>query len=349
MTRWRPPHGQLLPPSVTKENDLVWFRKGSRQLPHRVVPELDDSDLSRVLSHLEAQIAAQGDNLAEANDRGALTYPIEQTLRDPGRDWDRRMHRLLVLSSLREAPVLARQWRARRPDCPDALLFEAYAGLSQRGADAVAAHDLGPVITLCRQAAELLPADPAPWVALLTCYRLIRASTTDVRWVWEAVKARDPWNREAHLQVLRYLSPRECGSHAVMLQFTDTVRNQAPPRSPVGALALLASLTQYLALQEAGGITALTAHRHWDQPQERALVDQALATWPQPGYLQHAAALADLNALAYVLIKATRPRDALMVFQAIGPAITPWPWQEDGHPVESFRNWSHRAQRAAQQ
>ncbi|RSO09982.1 hypothetical protein DMH26_00300 [Streptomyces sp. WAC 05379] len=326
----------------------MWFRRGIRQLPRRVVPELDDSELSRVLSHLDAQISAQGDNLAQANDRGALTYPIEQTLRDSGRDWDRRIHRLLVLSSLREAPVLARQWHTRKPDCPDALLFEAYAGLAQHGSGG-AAHNLGPVIALCRQAAKLLPDDPAPWVALLTCYRLIRAATADVRSVWEGVKTRDPWNREAHLQVLHYLSPRECGSHATMLQFTDAVRTQAPPRSPVESLALLASLTQYLALREADGITALTAHRHWNQPYQRALVDHALATWTQPGHLTHAAALTDLNVLAYVLIKAMRLRDASTVLQAIGPVVTAWPWQEDGPPVETFRDWSRRAQRAAQQ
>ncbi|MFJ5779865.1 hypothetical protein [Streptomyces sp. NPDC093094] len=312
------------------------------------MPELDDSELSRVLSHLDAQIAAQGDNLAEANDRGALTYPVEQVLRDPGTDWDRRVHRLLVLASLKEAPVLARQWRARSPECPDAVLFDAYAGLAHRSSEG-AAHDIGPVITLCRQAAKLLPADPAPWIALLTCYRLIRASTADVRWVWGGVSQRDRWNREAHLQLLRYLSPRERGSHAMMLQFTDAVRSQAPPRSPVGAVALVTSLTQYLSLQEAGGLTELTAHRHWSQPPERALVDDALSTWPRPGYLTHAAALADLNILAYVLVKAGRVREAATVFHAIGPVVTSWPWREDGPPVETFRHWSHRAQRVARQ
>ena len=30
--------------------------------------------------------------------------------------------------------------------------------------------------------------------------------------VWQEVMARDPWNREAYLQVLGYLSPDECGS-----------------------------------------------------------------------------------------------------------------------------------------
>ena len=134
-----------------------------------------------------------------------------------------------------------------------------------------------------------------------------------------------------------------------MLQFTDAVRAQAPLRSPVAALSLTAGVSQYRALHEAGGITALTAHRHWGHHQVSALVDQALATWPQPGYLTHAATLADLNLLAYVLIKATRSREALPVFQAIGRVVTAWPWQEEGQPLEIFHDWSHRARRAAQE
>ncbi len=321
------------------------FRQGSRKPPRRLVPELDDSDLARVLSHLEAQIAAQGDNLAEANDRGALTYPIEQALRDPGQDWDRRMHRLLVLAALPDAPVLARQWRARRPDSPDALLFQAYAALAQSAADRTDQD----VIALCRQAAALLPPDPAPWVGMLTCYRHIHSTTAPLRPLWDEIKARDPWNREAHLQILRYLSPDECGSHAQVLSFSDAVRAQAPPRAPVAALALTASLALYCALQKAGGITALTAHRHWSQPQERGLIDQALADWLQPGYLTHAAALADLNLLAYVLVTATRPDEAWPVFQMIGPFATAWPWLENGQPLATFQQWHHRARRRAQQ
>lgn len=330
--------------AVHHERVIPVFRQRSRKPPRRLTPELDDSDLARVLSHLEAQIAAQGDNLAEANDRGALTYPIEQALRDPAQDWDRRMHRLLVLTALPDAPVLARQWRARHPDSPDALLFQAYAALAQPSA-ADYAHD---VIALCRQAAALLPADPAPWVGMLTGYRLTRATTGQLRPLWEEIKARDPWNREAHLQLLRYLSPHECGSHAQILSFSDAVRAQAPPRAAVAALALTGSLTRYRALQKAGGITELTAHRHWRQPQERALIDEAVADWLRPGYLTHAATHADLNLLAYVLVTSVRPDEAWPVFEMIGPFATAWPWLEDGQPLLTFRQWHHRARRRAQ-
>ncbi|MXM66136.1 hypothetical protein GR925_22500 [Streptomyces sp. HUCO-GS316] len=328
-----------------KDQVTMWPRTRRPRPPRRLCPQLDDSQLARALTHLEAQIAAQGDNLAEANDRGALTYPIEQALRDPGHDWDRRMHRLLVFSALPQAPVLARQWRNRDHTNADALLLQVFADLHRARATG-AGLDIAGTVNLCRRAAELVPPDPAPWIALLSCQRLQRAPGRAVQPVWEAVKARDPWNREAHLQMLHYVSPEECGSNALTVQFLDSVAITAPSGSPVTALGLTSSLDRYRRVLTAGGIHALTAHRHWNQPQELAVVDQALKTWPQPGYLTHAAALADLNLLAYVLMQATRPREAWPVFEAISAVATSWPWELDGDPLQQIQREHRRAFRA---
>lgn len=322
----------------------MWPRRRQRP-PSRLCPALDDSQLARALAHLEAQIAAQGNNLAEANDRGALTYPVEQVLRDPGHDWDRRMHRLLVLSAMPEAPVLARQWRNRDHTSADALLMQVFADLHQARATG-AALDTEGTVSLCRRAAELAPLDPAPWVALLSCQRLQRAPGRAVQPVWDEVKARDRWNREAHRQMLHYVSPQECGSNALTLQFLDSFALSAPLGGPVTALGLTSSLGRYRRVLTAGGMPALTAHRHWIQPQEAALIDQALETWPQPGFLTHAAALADLNLLAYVLMEATRPREAWPVFEAISAVATSWPWELDGDPLQQIQKEHRRAFRA---
>ncbi|MGW0697949.1 hypothetical protein ACWD0A_01105 [Streptomyces sp. NPDC002867] len=327
------------------EQITVWPRKRSQRPPQRLRPELDDLPLVRALTHLEAQIAAQGNNLAECNDRGALTYPIEQALRDPGEDWDRRMHRLLIFSSLPDAHVLAGQWRAWNPACADAMLLQAFADITRARAGG-AGSDLSATVSLCQDAAELAPADPAPWVGLLSYYRLVRAPWAQIHPAWTAVNARDPWNREAHRQMLHYVSPEECGSNVLTVQFTDSVIASAPSGSPVVALSLTASLHRYRRALAAGGITALTARRHWDQPHERVLVDEALATWPQPGFLRHAAALADLNLLAYVLTKAARPQDAWPVFEATAAVATSWPWELDGDPLKEVREWHSRAFRA---
>lgn len=326
----------------------MWPRKRSQRPPRRLRTELDDWPLVRALAHLEAQIAAQGNNLAECNDRGALAYPIEQALRDPGEDWDRRMHRLLVFSTLPDAHVLAGQWRAWNPASADAMLLHAFADISRARAGG-AGSDLGATVSLCRDAAELAPADPAPWVGLLSYYRLLRAPWAQVHPIWTAVKTRDPWNREAHWQMLHYVSPEECGSNVLTVQFTDSVAVSEPLGSPVAAISLAASLNRYRRALSAGGITALTARRHWDQPHERALVDNALATWTQPGFLRHAAALADLNLLAYVLTKAARLQDAWPVFEATSAVATSWPWELDGDPLKEVREWHSRAFRARSQ
>ncbi|MFH0518553.1 hypothetical protein ACHBTE_15405 [Streptomyces sp. M41] len=297
------------------------------------------------MTHLEAQIAAQGDNLAEANDRGALTYPIEQALRDPGHDWDRRMHRLVVLSAMSEASVLAEQWRNRDRTNADALLLQVFADI-HRARSTGAALDIEGTVSLCRHAAELAPADPAPWVALLSCQRLQRAPGRAVQQVWEAAKERDRWNREAHWQMLRYVSPEECGSNALTVQFLDSVTIAAPLGSPVTALALTSSLDRYRRVLTEGGIPALTARRHWSMQQELALVDQALETWLEPGFLGHAAAFADLNLLAYVLMHAARPREAWPVFEAISAVATSWPWELDGDPLQQIQKEHRRSFRA---
>ncbi|WP_142215247.1 hypothetical protein [Streptomyces sp. SLBN-118] len=286
--------------------------------------------------------------MAECNDRGALTYPIEQALRDPGEDWDRRIHRLLVFSTLPDAHVLAGQWRAWNPASADAMLLQAFADIALTRAGG-AISDLGATISLCREAAELAPADPAPWVALLSCCRLLRAPWAQVHPIWTAVKTRDPWNREAHWQMLHYVSPEECGSNLLTVQFTDSVVGPGLEGSPVAALSLAASLYRYRRALAAGGITALTARRHWDQAHERPLVDDALATWTQPGFLRHAAVLTDLNLLAYVLTKAVRMQDACSVFEATAAVATSWPWELDGDPLEQVRESHRRAFRARSQ
>ncbi|MFC5219635.1 hypothetical protein [Streptomyces coerulescens] len=323
----------------------MWPRRRRPRPPRRLSPALDDGQLARTITHLAAQIAAQGNNLAEANDRGALTYPMEQALRDPGHDWDRRLHRLLVLSAMPEASVLAGQWRKRDHTNADALLLQVYADI-HRARSSGAALDVEGTVSLCRRAAELVPADPAPWVALLSCQRMQRAPGKAVQPVWEAVKARDRWNREAHWQMLHYVSPEECGSNALTVRFLDSVTVAAPLGCPVTALGLAASLERYRRVLTAGGIPALTARRHWSQPQEIALVDQALKTWTQPGFLRHAAAFADLNLLAYVLMHATRPSEAWPVFEAISAVATSWPWELDGDPLQQIQKEHRRSFRA---
>ena len=239
-------------------------------------------------------------------------------------------------------PVALLTWRSRQPTNPDAIVFHAWAQLAVARANG-SLRDAEAVIGTSHRAAELLPADPAPWIAMLGCCRILRASVPQTQPVWVRVVERHPWNREAHLQMLRYCSPDEGGSNVLTVQFVDAVVASAPPGSPVASLELTASLGRYQRTVDMGGVVALTARRHWDQHRERSLLDHALTSWLSPGFLRHAAALADLNLLAFVLTKADRLTDAREVFQSIGSTVTAWPWEVDGAPLDVFIECRGRA------
>ncbi|MEU3923216.1 hypothetical protein [Streptomyces sp. NPDC029004] len=61
----------------------------------------------------------------------------------------------------------------------------------------------------------------------------------------QGVVARDRWHREAHLQMLNYLSPEEGGSHVQVLDFVDSLRPHMPPNAPTAAVELTAAVNQY--------------------------------------------------------------------------------------------------------
>jgi hypothetical protein len=294
---------------------------GRTQRTPRLAPELDDTALGRVLRSIASSRGPGPQDLAIAH--------MERLLRDTGDDWDRRCHRVTVLAQA--APAHARGWRARRPDDPDALVLHAWCE---------AATDPRSALATCRLAADALPADPTPWVAALAALRRLGRPSTELAHVWQEISARDPWHREAHLQVLGYLSPEEQGSQAALREFLDDVIAVMPPQSPAGCLPLTAAVRQYHRDLDGGGIRALATSRYWSQPHLAPLLDHALRHWPQPGYLRHAAAVADLGLLAYALSRAGRGHEATPVFTATGGLVAAWPWEHDGDPVERYTYWN---------
>jgi hypothetical protein len=298
----------------------------------RLAPELDDHKLGKVRKQLEAPSRpGLGDIRLDQ---------VEQVLRDAGSDWDRRTHRFVVLAAV-TPQSLARLWLRRSSRDPDALLFRAWIDVVHGRWEGELA-DAEATIGMCHRAAELAPADPAPWVVLLSVLRLLRRPPREVFPIWREVTNRDPWHREAYLEMLHYLSPEECGSHAQTLDFVDAAKSVMPPQAPAIGLELVAMLGRYRRTLSAGGVDALMSSRIWTQPPAAAALDRALNDWPRPGYLRHAAALADLNLLSYALIQAKRLGDAAKAFQAVGTTVTPWPWELDGEPLEQFAYWQSR-------
>ncbi len=306
---------------------------GSRRGAPRLAPELDDAALGRVRKLLSTPASP-----------GMLSIRIDQVeevLGEPAGDWDRRMHRLLVLAWAADS-LLAQSWQRRRPRAADPLLLQAWIDLVH-GRRAERLTDPQGLLDVCYQAADLAPDDPAPWIAVLGVLRVQRRPLAEVLPAWREATARDAWNREAHIQMLGYLSPEECGSPGQVLDFIDSMRAAVPPDAPTAGVELISLVERFQRTVSGGGLTALMARGQWSQPRTAATLDHALAEWPKPGHLTHAEALADLNLLAYTLIQANRSDDAARVFPAIAGTVTAWPWGLGGDPVRQFTHWQNRA------
>ncbi|WP_051836461.1 hypothetical protein [Streptomyces sp. NRRL WC-3742] len=271
---------------------------------------------------------------------------IERLLREAGTDWDRRTHRLAVIAEAAAPWELARAWRMRSPRDADGLVLEAWVGLV-RGRHAGRMDDARAAVEYCHRAAEAVPADPTAWVALLGILRLVRADSRELFAVWDEVVSRDPWNREAFLQMLRYLSPEECGSSRNQMDFVESLRASMPSNAPAAGVELTAVIDAYTRKTTRPGVEALLARHHWTTPWAVRAVNAALAEWLRPGHLRHAAALADLNLLAFALVRAGRVPESAGVFRLLGGTVTEWPWTLDGDPLERFGYWQAKAMATA--
>jgi hypothetical protein len=85
------------------------------------------------------------------------------------------------------------------------------------------------------------------------------------------------------------------------------------------------------------------ARTHWSRPAATRALDHAARHWTRPGFLRHAAALADLNLLAYALMAADRRSEARPLFEALGGVVTPWPWRTHGDPLVAFEQTRRKA------
>ncbi|MFB7617875.1 hypothetical protein [Kitasatospora sp. NPDC056181] len=300
----------------------------------RLLPELDDVKLGRVRRQLNSpgmpgQVSIQVDQ-------------VERLLQEAGADWDRRGHRIAVLAEAAAPSGVSRTWRLRAPRSGDPLVFEAWVELV-RGRHAGRMEDAAAAAGYCHRAAEALPDDPTPWVALLGILRLTRAPSRELFTVWHEVTSRDPWNREAHLQMLRYLSPEECGSRSSQLDFVHAVRAGVPSAAPATGVELTALVDEHARTLARGGVEGLLVRRQWSNHRAAGALDAALAGWLVPGRLAYAAARADLNLLAYALVQAGRVRESGTAFELIGETVTPWPWSLDGEPLRQFGYWQSKA------
>ncbi|WP_326841059.1 hypothetical protein OHB33_00875 [Streptomyces sp. NBC_01558] len=302
----------------------------SRRGRARLAPELDDAGLGRLLKSLQA---ATGAGTIATTD--LYMAQVSRLLDQGGADWDRRTHRLSVLAHCLSASHGPRAWATREPRNASALVLSAWAQL-ERGRSLGRPQDAVGIIGSCLRAAELAPKDPTPWVVLLGLSRLERRSQPEVFSLWHEVLTRDRWNRAAYLSMLRFLGPQEMGSRVQVLDFVDAVRAGAPADAPCAATELTAEVLHYQSVLARGGVEALMARTHWTHFSTAQALGRAVCTWGRPGAVRHAAAVADLNLLAYALMAAERRVEARPVFEVINGTVAAWPWSAGGDPVSEF-------------
>ena len=296
--------------------------------------ELDDHALHSTLAELRT--GGQLHGLGAGRTR-PLWEPVAELLSDTGRDWDRRVHRISVLAR-KLPPVVPERWSADRPGDGDALVLRACVGADRAAAEGPAAARRAE--RACLEATQACPDDPTPWLALLELMRCLAVPVQDAVPVWREAVTRAPWHRTAYHRLLRYLSPRGHGTVIDLLDFARQSAARAPYGSPLALLPVAARVELVAHRQRQ---MSLGADGHWREPRAADEVTAALAGWFHTGAAPHAEAVADLNLLAFALIRTHRTAEAAAVFRRIGRHMTPHPWDLLPEPQRTFLYWRDRS------
>ena len=332
-----------------------------------VRPALDDDALHATLTELRPTLQSHGLGVGSSR---PLWQPVAELLRDTGRDWDVRWHRMSVLAG-GLPPAVCERWIAERPGDGDALVLgacvQAVRGVrSGRGAGGAGwaagppaegwavgspaeGWAVGPPVEdwaavrdaerACLRAAEACPEDPTPWLALLDLMYSVAVPPRDAVPVWTEAVTRAPWHRGAYHRLLSYLSPRGHGSVVDMMDFARRGAARAPHGSPLALLPLAARVELVAHRQRQ---MPFGADSHWNEPGAAAEIEAALTDWFHTAAVPHAEAVADLNLLAFALVRTHRPTDASPVFQRLGRHMTPYPWELLPEPERTFLYWRDR-------
>ncbi|WP_327678280.1 hypothetical protein [Kitasatospora sp. NBC_00458] len=253
-----------------------------------------------------------------------------------GRDWSRRSARTQVLGVVAPRSDALEHWADEDPGSPDLAVLRLRVEVER----AVAAHAVGrrDAVELeqkARQsswrAVEEQPADPVPWLCLLTLAALDpdqrRAEHRDPGpdmmlppgpWgLFFEANRRDPFSREAHVRMLRYwLTVRRWSA----TDFVNFVMPNAPYGSPLFVLPLYLSVEQYRSDRRRD-----VARRQWLREPHRDRAMAAFESWTatdQPDQWP----VVDLSHLAHALWAGIRMREAVEVFGALGSFASQAPW-----------------------
>ncbi|POX51657.1 hypothetical protein C3489_19490 [Streptomyces sp. Ru71] len=265
-----------------------------------------------------------------------------RTLLEQPMPWWQWTRRTQVLAAAAAGTDVVRAWRAEDPAGVAATVMQARVAVERALRAERAGHRRTHELWIeawdaARTAAGAAPQDPVPWVCLLALARL------DKKQQWKEHREpppepmlpagpwgllaeadrRDPFNREAHHRMLQFLfarasSPRLPEATGYAHRATQT----APPGSALHLLPLYVRVERYR--NDGGQGAALDLH--WVAEDAVREAEGALESWfARTGPAERSPL--DLNHLAHALWGALLFPQAAQVFDALGPYVTPAPWQ----------------------
>lgn len=285
---------------------------------------------------------------------------LRELLRATGPDWFVRSHRVRLLAVACAGNSTVESWVATEPHGGDALVLRAATEVARAFNLAIAAGRGVPIdqnridraVIACLDAAEAYPADPTPWISLISVARLYPAGVRRQelgRW-WDELYQRDAYNVEGHLQVLHYYSARWHGSNGLMYDFARDAAGVAPPGSALPVLVQYARVEEYRALQDGtqgqqGALVGLS--QHWNHD---GAVSDVRRTWQRwitgrpdgpvaPGEVR------ELNYLTHAACYAGLPDISTALFRMLGRRASRTPWSYTGDPEQEFTRWRKRPPR----
>ncbi|MEU1890875.1 hypothetical protein [Streptomyces pristinaespiralis] len=276
---------------------------------------------------------------------------VRDLLHATGDYWPLRTHRIRLLAHAAAGSSTAGIWRAAEPHRPDAAVLyaatevvRAFQRVIATGRGAADRERLDAAVRACLDAADAHPADPMPWVSLLTVARLYEDGVPrrELRGWWDELRRRDPYNVEGHVQLLRYHSARWHGSHGRMYDFARDAAGASPPGSPLPVLVQIARAEEYRYISDAAqGRVVRGFDQHW---KHELAIREIRRTWErwvlwrtdgpvapeeigELNYLTHAACLAGLR------------QEAGGLFTLLGTRAAYLPWAYTGDAAEQFTRW----------
>ncbi|MGW3135021.1 hypothetical protein [Streptomyces sp. NPDC001139] len=284
-----------------------------------------------------------------------------------GPNWALRNLRSQLLAAGAGEPGVFKTWRDEEPSNPDAAMMwgrvltrAALAAFRSGQSQQVVARAGGLARQALYQAMALLPDCPVPWVDLLQLAQLPfaphlfdpYANTRGLPWdllkdpgmphrgpwpLLAEINRRDLGNREGHHRMREWFQNRS-GERAAAMNYSCWLVAGGTLNEVLKVMPLYALMDRYRQQHGDGRGGAL---QFWQTAQVRHYACKAYDEWflHVPPVEYPWLPLSDLSHLAHALVACGENERAAYVFHAMGPYVTPQPWQDINASTGRSYDW----------